>query len=124
MPFMAPTADMTMEPAYIAAIVTGMLFLLGMLVLLIYRNQPPPGVPPAGVSEEEEDGIFLPHEDDGLSSVTSGQNSYLSRLRYWGYPESLASFNYGNPLESPPDSDPLSQPYTYSSNSDNYGFSV
>jgi hypothetical protein len=124
MPSMAPTADMTMEPAYIAAIVTGMLFLLGMLILLIHRNQPPPVVPPAGVSEEEEDGIFLPREDDGLSSVTSGQNSYLSRLRYWGYPESLVSFNYGNPSESPPDSDPLSQPYTYSSSSDNYGFSL
>jgi hypothetical protein len=119
---MAPTADMTMEPAYIAAIVTGMLFLLGMLILLIYRNQPPLVVSPAGVSEEEEDGIFLPREDDGLSSMTSGQNSYLSRLKFWEYPELLGSFYNGS--ESPPDSDPLSQPFTYSSSSDNYGFSV
>lgn len=121
MPSMSPTVDMTMEPAFVAAIVLGVLFLLGMYILLIYRKQPPPVAAPVGLAEED-DGILLARDD--LSSLTSGRNSHLSRLRYWGYPESLGSFNYGEPPESLPDPDVLSQPQTYTSHSENYGFSV
>ena len=96
---MSPTIDPSMPPSHAAAIAMSVLFAIGLIILCLYsyplaqrrRND---NVEKDGillVPDEKTEGLFMPEDDfqDGLSTLDG--RSYLSWIRYWGYPQSLSS---------------------------------